>query len=339
MFQPGQSAGHEDANPWSYVFEENPLLENAKDQNSLRPYPADLIDVKLNQQKIFGFFEFLGNYLGEIVDGVQYFQYMPWAEANWIKNPSPNSLIGQVWNSVQRAMGSLGYSPEVEEALAKYLQRDWGFKTLHYGSDKDDRITGSEVNDTFFTSRGNDDLSGGVGLDQLVVEGKRSGFNLNKRDASWLLEDRTSGNQSVGSDTLGSLERVKFSDVSVALDLDGNAGKVAKLLGAVFGKAALSNKEYVGVGLSLLDKGMSYQDLAAVAVSVTKKTASIDICNLLWTNVFNKAPTASDIAPFKAMLDSGEISIGALTALAADTSFNTTNIDLVGLSRTGIEYV
>ena len=95
----------------------------------------------------------------------------------------------------------------------------------------------------------------------------------------------------------------------------------------------------MGAGLSLLDQGMSYQDLAAMAVSATKKSGATDICNLLWTNVFGKAPTAADIAPYKAMLDSGQMSIGALATLAADTSFNTTNIGLVGLSQTGIEYV
>jgi len=41
----------------------------------------------------------------------------------------------------------------------------------------------------------------------------------------------------------------------------------------------------------------------------------------------------------KFILDSEQMSIGSLTALAADTSFNTTNIDLVGLSQTGLEYV
>ena len=39
------------------------------------------------------------------------------------------------------------------------------------------------------------------------------------------------------------------------------------------------------------------------------------------------------------MLDSGQLSIGLLTTLAADTSFNTQHIDLVGLSLTGLEYV
>jgi hypothetical protein len=169
-----------------------------------------------------------------------------------------------------------------------------------------------------------------------VYSGNRTGYSTSKTEKNLQVADK---NSSDGIDTLTNIERLKFSDVSVALDLDGNAGKVAKLLGAVFGKIALTNKEYVGVSLNLIDGGMGYQDLAALAVSVTKKTASTDICTLLWTNLFGKAPTPADIAPFKQMLDSGEISIGALTTLAADTSYNTTNIDLVGLFRTGLEYI
>lgn len=184
---------------------------------------------------------------------------------------------------------------------------------------------------------GNDNLSGGLGLQSAEYYGPRGAFQITSTpNKEWRVTDQV-GNE--GQDSLVDIERIYFADMRLALDLDGNAGKVAKLLGAVFGKTALSNKEYVGIGLDLIDGGMGYQDLAALAVSVTKKTASTNICNLLWTNVFNKAPTASDIAPFKQMLDSGEISIGALTTLAADTSYNTTNIDLVGLSQTGLEYV
>jgi hypothetical protein len=142
-----------------------------------------------------------------------------------------------------------------------------------------------------------------------------------------------------GADTVAAVERLQFSDVSLALDLDGNAGKVAKILGAIFGQSAVSNKSYVGIGLSYLDSGMSYSALAALAVSVTGKSSSTEVCTLLWTNVIKTTPTAADIAPFKAMLDSGQMSIGALATLAADTSFNTANIGLVGLNQTGIEYV
>ena len=49
-------------------------------------------------------------------------------------------------------------------------------------------------------------------------------------------------------------------------------------------------------------------------------------------------PTAADKQPFIALLENG-MSASALAHLAADTSFNTTNINLVGLAQTGIEYI
>jgi hypothetical protein len=127
--------------------------------------------------------------------------------------------------------------------------------------------------------------------------------------------------------------------VSVALDIDGNAGKVAKILGAVFQASSVSNKNFVGIGLNLIDGGMSYEALAALAISAAGKSSSTDICTLLWTNVIGSAPTPADIAPFKTMLDSGQISIGSLATLAADIGLNTTNINLAGLIQTGLEYV
>jgi len=179
-------------------------------------------------------------------------------------------------------------------------------------------------------------INGGLGIDTAIYSGKYATYSLVRSEG----QNTTVRKKAIeGIDTLTNIERLKFSDISIALDLDGNAGKVAKVLGAVFNKTALTNKEYVGIGLDLIDGGMGYQDLAALAVSVTKKTTSTDICTLLWTNVFGEAPTTADIAPFKQMLDSGEISVGALTTLAADTSYNTINIDLVGLSQTGLEYV
>ncbi|MRD55325.1 hypothetical protein GH816_02050 [Betaproteobacteria bacterium LSUCC0115] len=133
--------------------------------------------------------------------------------------------------------------------------------------------------------------------------------------------------------------RLEFLDKALAFDFDAHAGEVAKLLGAVFGADSVGNAEYVGIGLDLLDAGMSYTDLAALAVSVTGNSSSTDVCNLLWENVIGSPATSTDIAPFKAMLDSGQLGIGQLTTLAADTSFNTDNIDLIGLAQTGLEYL
>ena len=133
------------------------------------------------------------------------------------------------------------------------------------------------------------------------------------------------------------IERLKFADSTIALDLDSNAGTTVKILGAVFGKDSITNKNYVGIGLSLLDAGWSYDNLAGLALDAVGAKTNDQIVSLLWTNVIGFKPTSADKQPFIAMLENG-MSAGALAHLAADTSFNTTNINLVGLAQTGIEY-
>jgi hypothetical protein len=124
----------------------------------------------------------------------------------------------------------------------------------------------------------------------------------------------------------------------IALDLEGNAGITAKILGAVFGKESLSNKNYVGIGLHFLDAGWTYDNLSALALDAAGAKTNDQVVSLLWNNVICTKPTAADKQPFIALLENG-MSAGALAHLAADSSFNTTNINLVGLVQTGIEYI
>jgi hypothetical protein len=94
----------------------------------------------------------------------------------------------------------------------------------------------------------------------------------------------------------------------------------------------------MGIGLSFLDAGWSYDNLAGLALDAAGAKTNDQIVSLLWTNVIGTKPTAADKQPFIALLENG-MSAGALAHLAADTSFNTTNINLVGLAQTGIEYI
>jgi hypothetical protein len=134
------------------------------------------------------------------------------------------------------------------------------------------------------------------------------------------------------------IERLQFTDKSIALDLDGNAGITAKVLGAVLGAASVQNPTFVGIGLSFTDKGMGYSDLGALALSAVGATSNDAVVSTLWRNVVGFNPSDADKAPFVKMLVDG-MKAGDLVALAADTSFNTANIGLVGLVQTGIEYI
>ena len=198
-----------------------------------------------------------------------------------------------------------------------------------------DKTVNLVANDTFTGQPGTDLIDGGLGTDTVVYSGPLVQYTVNKSGSRYIVSEPTGSD---GTDYLTNIERLKFKDKFIAIDLDGNAGTTAKILGAVFGKDSLSNKNYVGIGLNFLDTGWTYDNLAGLALDAAGAKTNDQIVSLLWTNVIGTKPTAADKQPFIALLDNG-ISAGALAHLAADTSFNITNINLVGLAQTGIEYI
>lgn len=210
------------------------------------------------------------------------------------------------------------------------------------GGSGNDQITGNAAanvlqgglgNDTLYGGAGNDTLDGGSGIDTAGYTSSRANYALAKAGNGW-----TVSSLSEGVDTTTNLERLKFSGSSVALDLNGNAGQVAKILGAVFGPTALANKAYVGIGLSYLDNGMSYEALCTLAMNAAGRTRHGDVVELLWNNVMKAPISAGDKTYYVGLLDQG-LGIGALTRAAADTGLNTDSVNLVGLSLAGVEFI
>ena len=198
-----------------------------------------------------------------------------------------------------------------------------------------DKTVNLVANDTFKGQPGTDLIDGGLGTDTVVYSGPLVQYTVNKSGSRYIVSEPTGSD---GTDYLTNIERLKFKDKFIAIDLDGNAGTTAKILGAVFGKESVSNKSYVGIGLNFLDTGWTYDNLAGLALDAAGAKTNDQIVSLLWTNVIGTKPTAADKQPFIALLENG-MSAGALADLAADTSFNTVNINLVGLAQTGIEYI
>ena len=87
----------------------------------------------------------------------------------------------------------------------------------------------------------------------------------------------------------------------------------------------------------MLDKGMSYDTLAGLALGAALATTNDQVVTTLWANLVGSAPSTADKSPFIKMLEDG-MSPGTLARIAAETSINATNINLVGLAQTGIEY-
>jgi len=198
-----------------------------------------------------------------------------------------------------------------------------------------DKTVNLVANDTFKGQAGTDLFDGGLGTDTVVYSGPLEQYTVKKSGNSYIVSESTGSD---GTDYLYNIERLKFKNKSLAIDIDGNAGTTAKILGAVFGKESVSNKSYVGIGLNFLDTGWTYDNLAGLALDAAGAKTNDQIVSLLWTNVIGTKPTAADKQPFITLLENG-MTAGALAHLAADTNFNTTNINLIGLAQTGIEYI
>ena len=143
---------------------------------------------------------------------------------------------------------------------------------------------------------------------------------------------------------LTGVERLAFANTHLALDIDGAAGVVAKTLAAVFGPSYLQNKTYVGLGLALVDGGMSYPELVRQAVAsplfaeLAGSRTHADFVRLVYQNVIGTAPSNDELNHYVGLLETGVYTSHALAYLAAETPFNAQHINLTGLAGTGIEF-
>lgn len=202
------------------------------------------------------------------------------------------------------------------------------------GSTGDDRFDGDDGVNVFEGKQGNDVIDGQGGSDTAVFSYTSANYTFTRSDSGIEITDTVNDD---GQDTLTSIERLQFSDMGIAFDLDSSAGQVAKLIGAVFGAAQVRNSGIVGIGLEFADDGMTYEELAELAIQAAGLDTSQAIVTRLWTNVVGSPPTTEQAQPFIDALNNG-MTTGELGVLAAETDLNAANIDLVGLSNTGIEY-
>ncbi|MBL4702601.1 MAG: hypothetical protein JKX85_15245, partial [Phycisphaeraceae bacterium] len=124
------------------------------------------------------------------------------------------------------------------------------------GSVGNDTLEGLGGRDTLEGSGGNDTLIGGDDIDSAVFGGGINDYSVFKTEESIKVESSASFKIS----SLDEIERIHFDDVSLAFDLDGNAGKMVKLLGVMLGKDNWYDKQEIGIGLDQLDNGtVSYE--------------------------------------------------------------------------------
>jgi serralysin len=206
------------------------------------------------------------------------------------------------------------------------------------GTSHDDVFIGNSQNNQFTPGKGNDWIDGLDGLDTVYLLGKKDDFVLRKTDATievW------ANNASTGLKTINHVERLIFQDIAIAWDLDGHAGQVAKILGVVFGREAIKNAQYVGIGLNLIDQGFSYLQLMNLAIEAKLGVGAshAQLINLLYQNLLQIPADSGAVDFWSSQLVQGAYTQSSLAAMAADLDLNKQNINLTGLLVSGLEYV
>jgi methionine-rich copper-binding protein CopC len=196
-------------------------------------------------------------------------------------------------------------------------------------------LVGTSAADYFSTAFQGDIIDGKDGIDTAIYSGSLSDFDLSKGTDSWTITKTDK------SDSLVNIERIQFTDTNIALDLDGNAGKIVKLLGALLGKDSATNKTYVGMGLDILDNGMPYEDLMKAGIDVVfgSNPSGASVVDVFYKNLVGSSAPQSVLDEYGDILDNGSMTATELGIAVADNDLNATNIDLVGLAQTGVEYI
>jgi hypothetical protein len=201
-------------------------------------------------------------------------------------------------------------------------------------------FSGLGGNDVISGSLYGDTIDGGSGTDTVAYAGSRTTYSVAHSGGGYSVSSSVEG-----GDLLLDVERIRFGDYNLALDLDGVAGTAAKLVGAVFGRDFLEDREIMGIAISLLDAGMSYQQLSKLAVgtgifaSLAGSHSHADFVAYVYENVMGVAIGAAELALYTGLLDSGDMTQGAFALIAAESPMNQLQIDLVGLTQSGLEYL
>ena len=204
-----------------------------------------------------------------------------------------------------------------------------------------DKTVSLVVNDTLKVQPGTDFFDGGLGLDTVVYNGPMERYSITKSGNRYVVSEPTGSDD---TDYLANIERLQFSNSKVALDMTGNAGDAARLIGALLGPSYVKDKALAGVVIGLLDQNYSTQTIATLGlgtstyIGLAGSSSNEDFVKHVFKNVIGRPPVEAELQTYVGMLSAGT-SQAALAVMAADTEFTADKIGLTGLVLNGWEFI
>jgi Ca2+-binding RTX toxin-like protein len=170
------------------------------------------------------------------------------------------------------------------------------------------RFTASSLNDQLSASEASETIDGGPGLDTVnyrvassqVSLSLHSNTDFSISDAMVIAPDNISY-QGVGDDRLLDIERIRFTDIALAFDTDGIAGKGFRIYKAAFNRDP--DEGGLGYWIAQMDGGMDLLEVSSRFIDSKEfrtlygeTPSNADFLTKVYTNVLGRTPDPSGYA-------------------------------------------
>lgn len=196
--------------------------------------------------------------------------------------------------------------------------------------------SGGDGNDTLIGNAADNTLSGGAGIDTAVYGGKFASYTVAASAGG-----ATVTGQAAGTDSLHGVERLKFSDAAVALDIDGSGGQAYRVYQAAFNRTPDSGG--LGYWINAMDNKMALRDVAASFIASDEfksvygaNPGNGDLVGKFYANVLHRAPDAGGYDYWVYELDSKASSPAEVLASFSESAEN--QAALIGVIGQGMVY-
>jgi len=203
------------------------------------------------------------------------------------------------------------------------------------GGSGNDMLIGNTANNSLTGGAGNDNLDGGDGLDIALYSGPRASYKLTKSGATWQVSSTAEG-----VDTLVNIERLQFSDMTVALDINASAGQAYRIYQAAFNRTPDSAGLKYWIGL--MDAGVPLSAVSSAFIASVefqrlygpKPTNELFITKL-YDNVLHRAPDPGGYAYWLGLMSTG--GVDKTSALINFSESNENQAGVIGVIQNGID--
>lgn len=201
------------------------------------------------------------------------------------------------------------------------------------GSDQNDNLKGNAGNDHLIGNAGDDAIDGNSGLDSAMFSRNHSSYSLTKIGNSYTVHANVGTD---GTDTLINIERLKFTDGTLALDTGkwATAGEAYRLYQAAFDRTPDTNG--LAYWISVMDGGQAHEQVAhnfivsaEFQVLYGADPSNGELITAMYKNVLDRSPDQGGYDYWLGLLNQGQITP---EQLLINFSESAENVTLVGMA-------